>query len=101
MLPRPTSTPMKPHERVTDAYAETRIREKIATLPTKPRNGLARISADLQAAGVAPSARLHLVSAIADLGRLADATRPQRLARAEQTPRPREHDFAPEPWYKD
>lgn len=92
---------MKNADRVSNAYAETRIREKIAHLPDKPRHGLARISADLHAAGVAPAARLHLVSAIADLGRLADATRPARLARADTHTRPREADFAPEPWFKD
>lgn len=78
---------------VTDAYAEARIAEKIAPFPSKPRQGLARLNADLKAAGLAPNARLHYVSAIADLGKLADATRPDRIHRA--TPARREPEEFP------
>lgn len=67
--------------RVSDAYADTRIREKIATMPAKPREALAQIADELKAAGLAPSARLHYVSAITDLGKLADASREARLQR--------------------
>lgn len=74
--------------------AESRIREKLASLPAKPREGLARIDRDLRAAGVAPGTRLHYVSAVLDLGRVAESTRPGRLARATPpTMRPVEHDF--------
>jgi hypothetical protein len=73
---------MKRQERVTDAYAETRIRDKIAPYPSKPRQALARIAEDLKAAGMAPGPRLHYVSAIVDLGRLANATLADRIQRA-------------------
>jgi hypothetical protein len=67
---------------VTDAYAEARIHDKIAPFPAKPRQALARIAQDLKAAGATPSTRLHYLSAIADLGKLARTTLPQRIQRA-------------------
>ncbi|GEM_PF-5050904 len=82
---------------VTDAYAESRIAEKIAPLPSKPRQALARISADLKASGLAPNARLHYLSAIADLGRLADATRSDRILRATPPSRREPQDFPRHP----
>ena len=76
------------------ASEDARIAEKIAALPQKPREGLARVNADLRAAGVAPATRLHLVSAVLDLGRLAEATRAARMGRAVPShARPSERDF--------
>jgi len=87
---------------VTDAYADLRIREKIDPLPQKPKAGLARLADELKEAGMAPSARLHYVSAIADLGRLADATRAARIHKHDiSAPRePPEHDWRAQS-YKD
>ncbi|MEA3201912.1 MAG: hypothetical protein QOE90_3340 [Thermoplasmata archaeon] len=80
------------------SFADARIAEKIAPLPHKPREGLARVNAEMRAAGVAPTTRLHLLSAVLDLGRLADSTRPDRVARASPIARrevawPHEPDF--------
>lgn len=85
-------------KRVTDAFADERIRSKIAEFPPKPRDGLNRVNQALRSQGVDASARLHLVSAVVDLGRVADATRPMRLARHARLPRHSESDF---PWGSD
>jgi hypothetical protein len=67
--------------RVSDTFADERIAAKLTLFDPKPRAGLARVNADLKQAGVPPSVRLHMVSAVADLGRVAHGTLPARLAR--------------------
>ena len=86
--------------RVSEAFADQRIREKIALFDDKPRHGLERVANDLKAAGVAPNVRLHLVSAVVDLGRVAQATLPMRLARHARL-RPDEHEFPADRHFKD
>ena len=66
---------------VSDSFADERIKAKISDFPPKPRAGLSRLNRELQASGVDASSRLHLVSAVVDLGRVANATRPARLAK--------------------
>lgn len=62
-----------PHpERVSESYAEERILEKIARLPAgREQDGLRALSEGLRARDVPPAMRLHLVTAVANLGRIA------------------------------
>lgn len=70
-----------PHpERVSETYAEQRIREKIARLAGRERQGIEELADGLRAQGVAPATRLHLVTAVVNLGRISQGTLPRRLA---------------------
>lgn len=64
-------TQRRPHpERVSDAYAEERIAEKISLYDAeRPREGLRRVDEHLKDSGVPPSVRLHYITALAHLGR--------------------------------
>ena len=76
--------PRSPHpERVSDAYADERIAAKMAWYDDeKAREGLATVSRVLKEHEVPAAMRLHLVAAVAHLGRIASETRPSRLERA-------------------
>ena len=67
-----TGVPLGPKvERVTDTYAEERIKEKIAHFePGRPRAGLWSTNEVLKEHGVPPAFRLHLITAVAHLGRI-------------------------------
>lgn len=70
-------------ERVSEEYADQRIREKIARFPgEKQQAGLWSISETLKEHDVPPALRLHLVTAVVNLGRIADETRDARADRA-------------------
>lgn len=70
-------------ERVSEAYADERIREKLARLEgDRPKAGLWSVNARLKEHDVPAEVRLHLVTAVAHLGRLADDSRGARLERA-------------------
>ena len=74
-------------ERVSEKYADQRIREKIARYPgERQQAGLWSISQTLKEHDVPPALRLHLVTAVANLGRIADES---REARSERAMRPR------------
>lgn len=62
-------------ERVTDDYAEERIKEKIAHFePGRPQAGLWSTNEVLKEHGVPPAFRLHLITAVAHLGRIGKDT---------------------------
>ena len=67
-----TGVPLGPKvERVTEAYAEERIKEKIVHFePGRPRAGLWSTNEVLKEHGVPPAFRLHLITAVAHLGRI-------------------------------
>lgn len=70
-------------ERVSEEYADERIREKIARYHgEKQQAGLWSISETLKQHEVPPALRLHLVTAVVNLGRIADETRGARADRA-------------------
>lgn len=70
-------------ERVSESYADERIREKIARMTEERQQaGLWSISKTLKEHDVPPEVRLHLVTAVVNLGRIADQTREARTARA-------------------
>ena len=75
----------RPHpDRVSEAFAAERIAEKIASLlEARQRAGITDLDDGLVEAGIAPSLRLHLVSAVVALGRVSEETRPARLERAD------------------
>ena len=62
---------LTPHpERVSDAYAEERIRQKIEMYDEeRPKVGLRNVDDHLKARGVSPAVRLHYITALAHLGR--------------------------------
>lgn len=70
-------------DRVGAAYADERIAEKIHrfALP-KQREGLEALDRTLREREIPPGLRLHLISAVAHLGRIADETREERRERA-------------------
>lgn len=61
---------LNPHpERVSDAYADARIQQKIDLYATdRPKIGLRNVDQQLKAAGVPPAVRLHYITALAHLG---------------------------------
>ena len=69
-------------ERVSSAYADERVAEKIGrfTEPTK-REGLEALNRTLRERDVPPGVRLHLISAVAHLSRIAQETRAERRER--------------------
>jgi hypothetical protein len=70
-------------ERVSEAYADERIREKIARFPEeKQQAGLWSINQTLKAHEVPPALRLHLVTAVVNLSRVAEASLEGRRERA-------------------
>lgn len=75
-----------PHPwRVSDDYADERIREKIGMYGSeKPRIGLENVSRDLREAGVPAAWRLHYITAVAHLGRVGAQTLPARVREAQQ-----------------
>jgi hypothetical protein len=69
-------------ERVSAAYADERIAEKIARFhEPKQREGLAALNHTLLDHDVPPGVRLHLISAVAHLGRIAGETLEERKSR--------------------
>ncbi|HWG90070.1 MAG TPA: hypothetical protein VNZ52_04395 [Candidatus Thermoplasmatota archaeon] len=81
--------PMDPEEivarngRITNEYADERVREKIERYQeARQREGLAKVNEGLKEAGVSPYVRLHLISTVADLGKVSEATLAERLERA-------------------
>lgn len=73
-----------PHpERMSEAFAEGRIREKIERFPReRQRAGLWAVDRALRERQVPGALRLHLVTAVAHLSRHADEERPSRLEEA-------------------
>ena len=70
-------------ERCSEAYADERIRDKITRCDQdRQQAGLWSINQALKQAGVAPGLRLHLVTAVTHLGRIAHESVPARLARS-------------------
>lgn len=70
-------------ERVSEAYADERIEEKIATFPEeKQRAGLWSVNRLLQERQVPPSVRLHLMTAVTHLSRISGETLADRHARS-------------------
>jgi hypothetical protein len=67
-----TGVPLGPKpERVTDQYADERILEKIEGMPAeKQRAGLWSVNKVLKEHEVPPALRLHLITAVAHLGRI-------------------------------
>ena len=69
-------------ERVSAAFADQRIAEKIARFSEpKQREGLEALSRTLRERDVPPGVRLHLVSAVAHLSRIAGETLSERQGR--------------------
>lgn len=80
-MPRSTVPHFHP-ERVSDAYADERIREKIERFDTpRQRKGLRTLSEDLRDRGVPAATRLHLITAVTHLSRVGE----ERLAHRLQT----------------
>lgn len=76
-------------QRVDEAYADDRIREKISHFEgDRPRAGLWSVNEVLKEHDVPPALRLHLITAVAHLGRISRDTLEARRARsgAEQRP---------------
>ncbi|HVL47934.1 MAG TPA: hypothetical protein VM889_05215 [Candidatus Thermoplasmatota archaeon] len=70
-------------DRVSEAFARDRIRATIESIDDpRPREGLAAVERDLESMRIPPAIRLHLVSAVAHLGRQANETLPARLKEA-------------------
>lgn len=70
-------------DRVSEAYADERIAEKIERYPEpRQREGLEALDRTLRERDVQPGLRLHLISAVAHLGRIAEETREARHGRA-------------------
>lgn len=69
-------------ERVSAAFADERIAEKIARLAEpRQREGLTSLDATLRERDVPPGVRLHLVSAVVHLSRIAEGTLAERRER--------------------
>ena len=79
-----TGVPLGPKvERVTNEYAEERINEKLAHFePGRPRAGLWSTNEVLKEHGVPPAFRLHLITAVAHLGRIGKDSLDARVARS-------------------
>ena len=72
-------------DRVTDEYADERIREKIARLPEERQQaGLWSVNRTLKEHEVPAALRLHLVQAVFQLGRIGTETLEARLGRADE-----------------
>lgn len=70
-------------ERVNDAFANARIAEKVQRFTEpKQREGLEALDRTLRERQVPPGVRLHLISAVAHLSRIADETLRERKERA-------------------
>lgn len=68
---------------VSQRFAEGRIEEKISSFAIpRARQGLAEVDARLKARGVPAHERLHYISAVVDLSRIAERTLPDRKQRA-------------------
>lgn len=71
-------------ERVNDAYADERIAEKIGRFhEPKQREGLEALNHTLRERDVPPGVRLHLISAVAHLSRIAEGTLRERQERTQ------------------
>ena len=69
-------------ERVSAAYADERVAEKIGRFTEpKQREGLDALNRTLRERDVPPGVRLHLISAVAHLSRLASETLEERKDR--------------------
>lgn len=69
-------------ERVSAAFADERIAEKIERFrEPKQREGLEALDRTLREKDVPPGVRLHLISAVAHLGRIAEGTLQERHER--------------------
>lgn len=80
----PPGEPVPHPERVSEAYADERIREKIAMYAeARPQEGLQNVSDDLKRAGVPAAWRLHYITAVAHLGRLSAESLDERVGRIE------------------
>lgn len=72
-------------ERVTEEYADERIREKIARYPDeKQQAGIWSVNRSLKERDVPPALRLHLVQAVVQLSRIAEDSLAERLERARE-----------------
>ena len=72
-------------DRMSEEFAERRIREKIETFEDeRPRAGLWSVNEALKRRDVPGALRLHLVTAITHLSRVGDEDRDERKARAER-----------------
>lgn len=70
-------------ERVSDGFADERIQEKIARLPEdRQREGLESLDRTLRERDVPPGVRLHLISAVSHLGRIASEGLEERRRQA-------------------
>ena len=70
-------------ERVTGAFADERIAEKVARMgEPRQQEGLESLARTLREREVPPGVRLHLISAVAHLSRIADETLRERKERA-------------------
>jgi hypothetical protein len=70
-------------ERVSEEFADTRIREKISRFDTdRQRAGLWSINETLKSHDVPPALRLHLVSAVVHLSRVAGESLEDRRERS-------------------
>lgn len=70
-------------ERVSAAYADERIAQKIERFAEpKQREGLEELNATLRDRDVPPGVRLHLISAVAHLSRIAEGTLGERHERS-------------------
>jgi hypothetical protein len=79
----PPDQPVPHPERVSDAYADERVREKIGMYAdSRPRHGLEAVNEDLKRAGVPPAWRLHYITAVAHLGRVGAETLGERIERS-------------------
>lgn len=76
---------LRPHpDRVSETYAESRIREKIEMYDLeKPKTGLANVDELFREAGVPAALRLHYITAVAHLGRKSAETLEMRRRNAE------------------
>lgn len=79
----PTGLDLQPHpERVSESYADERIREKIGMYASdRPREGLRHVSERMKEAGMPAAFRLHYITAVAHLGRLSEQSLDARLGR--------------------
>lgn len=81
----PDDRPVPHPERVSESYADERVREKIDMYhEERPREGLQNVNDDLKRAGVPDAWRLHYITAVAHLGRLSARTLESRRERADQ-----------------
>lgn len=73
--------------RVSEAFADERIAEKIAGFAEPhQRQGMASLDRTLKERAVPPGVRLHLISAVAHLGHIAEGSLAERKARSGDAP---------------